>query len=64
MEKIYENNNFEKEQLIKSEKDEIPNKIFNKLKELQNSLKKESSLKSLCKKIIYLYNLKIILFSY
>ena len=57
MEKINEIQNsiiYENEQLIKNKIDEIPNKTFNKLKELQNSLKKESALKSLCKKNIYL----------
>ena len=56
MEKINEIQNsiiYENEQLIKNKIDEIPNKTFNKLKELQNSLKKESTLKTLCKKIIY-----------
>ena len=56
MEIINENENniiFENEQLIKSKINEIPNKTLNKLKELQNSLKKESTLKTLCKNIIY-----------
>ena len=57
MEKINEIQNsiiYENEQLTKSKINEFPNNAFNKLKELQNSLKKESTLKNLCKKIIYL----------
>ena len=51
---IKNNINFQNEQLTKSKINEFPNNAFNKLKELQNSLKKESTLKNLCKKIIYL----------